>query len=150
MLGIFESISGKTALLKSYNNFDLLGDNKESNRSLDFPNSHSENCYCRFCRMHRTEMATATEEIIELRRTEDNYAEDVVTNEMSLTVVKDCSIFNKVPYFHVVTGSANDLTHDLLEGAFPYSHHGSLKCLIFDLSKLYTDRNLLTLLIIES
>lgn len=83
-------------------------------------------------------MATATEEKIELRRTEDNYAKDVLTNKLNLTGVKDWSIFNNVPHFHVVTGTSNDLTHDLLEGVHPYSNHGSLKCLIFDRGKLYS------------
>ena len=72
-------------------------------------------------------MHEAIEERVELLRTEANYNEDVETNNMTDTGVKTWSVWNSMPYFHVVHGTTNDLTHDLLEGSMPYCHHGALK-----------------------
>ncbi len=108
----------------------FLGDNKECNRSLDFPDSHSAIYLCRFCRIDKYEMYHTTDEKVELLRTEQNYNEDVETNNMTLTGVKSWSVFNSMPYFHVVRGTTNDLTHDLLEGSMPYCFHGAFKLLI--------------------
>lgn len=80
-------------------------------------------------------MSRKTVEEIELLRTEENYYQDVITNNMTETGVKTWSIFNTLPYFHVVNGTANDETHDLLEGVEPYSHKGALKLLIFNRGK---------------
>lgn len=74
-------------------------------------------------------MQLATEEIAELLRTEANYLEDVETNNMTLTGVKDWSIFN------------NESTHDLLEGVLPYSHREALSDLIFNRGMSYSKRN---------
>lgn len=67
-------------------------------------------------------MKLETEEKSEMLRTEKNYLQDVETNNMTLTGVKEWSIFNKVPYFHVVNGTTNDLPHDLLEGVLAYCY----------------------------
>lgn len=67
-------------------------------------------------------MCHEIEEKRELLRTEENYLQDAETNNMTLTGVKQWSIFNEVPYFHVVNGTANDLPHDLLEGVLPYCY----------------------------
>lgn len=80
--------------------------------------------------MDKHEMQQATEEKVELLRNEENYNQDVETNNMTQTGVKDWSIFNSMPYFHVVNGTANDVTHDLLEGSMPYCLRGGLRLLI--------------------
>lgn len=67
-------------------------------------------------------MKLATEENFELLRTEENYLQDVEINNMTATGVKKWSIFNKLPCFHVVNGTANDLPHDLLEGVLGYCY----------------------------
>lgn len=79
-----------------------------------------------------------TEEIVELLRTEENYFEDAETNNMTLTGVKDWSVFNAIPHYHVVNGSANDLTHDLLEGVLPYCLFCALVLLIFERGNRYS------------
>lgn len=93
-------------------------------------------------------MRQATEEKFELLRTEENYSLDVETNNMTQTGVKTWSIFNSVPYFHIVHGTANELTHDLMEGSMPYCHHGGLKLLMNE-GRYHTDR-ILTLLAINT
>lgn len=80
-------------------------------------------------------MRQATEEKVELLRTEENYNQDVQTNNMTQTGVKTWSIFNSVPHFHTIIGTTNDLTHDLMEGTNPYCFHGALKILIVDKSR---------------
>lgn len=82
-------------------------------------------------------MSTETEEKNEFLRTVDNYNEDVETNQMSHTGVKKWSIFNTIPYFHVVDGTLNDLAHDLLEGALAYSFKYALGYLVFDKGMCY-------------
>lgn len=67
-------------------------------------------------------MKLETEENVELLRTEENYLQDVERNNMTATGVKKWSIFNTLPCFHVVNGTANDLPHDLLEGVLCYSY----------------------------
>lgn len=88
-------------------------------------------------------MSQESEENVEFLRTEENYFQDVITNNMTLTGVKDWSVFNTMPHFHVVNGTANDGTHDLLEGVYPYCHKVILKYLIFDLGKSHTEINLM-------
>lgn len=80
--------------------------------------------------MSLAEMKRETEEKIELLRTEENYLQDAKTNNMTLTGVKEWSVFNTVPHFHVVTGTSNDLSHDLMEGGCPYCYKGVLLRLI--------------------
>lgn len=113
------------------------GDNKEVNRSLDFPNSHSAIHFCRHCRLDRYQMSRATEEDLSMRRTEDNYYEDVLTNNLTLTGIKAWSVFNTLPFFHVINGSQSDPVHDLLEGIYPYGHNNTLSSLILDHGRKY-------------
>lgn len=50
------------------------------------------------------------------RRNIKNYDEDVATNHMSSTGIKEYSHFNRIPHFHVTVGVSVDIAHDLLEG----------------------------------
>lgn len=77
-------------------------------------------------------MSRRTEEEIELLRTVENYYRYVMTNNMTQTGVSKWSVFNSIPYFHVVNGTGNDVIHDVLEGTEPYCYKGALKLLILD------------------
>lgn len=77
--------------------------------------------------MDKDEISQETEENFDLLRTEENYLQDVEARNMTETGVSNWSIFNTVPYFHVVNGTANDRTHDLFEGTLPYCHKVALK-----------------------
>lgn len=93
-------------------------------------------------------MSKETEEKVEMRRTEENYYQDRVTNNMTATGVKDWSVFNTIPHFHVVKGTSNDVAHDLLEGVLPYSHKSALQSLIFERGRSCTVRNVMIVTII--
>lgn len=111
----------------------LSGDNKESNAYLGFIRSFGRaGFYCRFCRMHRSEMQRVSVEIPEKRRNRQNYLEDVITNDQSKNGVAEYSPFNEIPLFHVTDSSAEDSTHIVDEGILHYCILPSLHYFIYD------------------
>lgn len=116
----------------------LLGDNKESNAYLGFVRQFTGNFYCRYCRMHRSEMQRASIEIPITLRNRQNYVEDVITNDQSRTGVAEYSLFNEIPLFHVTDSSAEDSTHIIDEGILHY-------CLLLSLHYFIYDRKYFTL-----
>lgn len=110
----------------------LLGDNKESNTVLSFVKGFRANHYCRYCRMHRTEMEQASSEISEKRRNRQNYFDDVLINDSSKTGVHEYSPFNEIPFFHVTDSSGEDNTHIVDLGILHYNFLPSLHYFIYE------------------
>lgn len=94
----------------------ILGDNKEMNTTLGFVRSFCANHYCRFCNKHRNNMRTEPTSDDRNRRNRDAYDEDVLMENTRITGVREYSVFNDIPFFHVTSSASADLTHDLQEG----------------------------------
>lgn len=110
----------------------ILGDNKESNISLGYIRSFNASYYCRYCRMHKRYMRKLTSENPEYRRNRQNYEEDVLVRDQSLTGVREYSPLNAVPHFHVTESSAEDTTHVVEEGICNYNVAEALYFLIYN------------------
>lgn len=94
----------------------LLGDNLGQNDVAGFTTSFVSNHCCRFCRIYKTDLHNQFKENEELLRNRNNYEKDILTNNVSKTGLKETSVLNKIPLFHVVESLGCDLTHDLSEG----------------------------------
>ena len=58
-------------------------------------------------------------EEIQLLRTQENFAQDLDTDDYSATGLKTNCILNSLPYYHVVDNVAFDIMHDFLGGILP-------------------------------
>lgn len=87
--------------------------------------------------MDKKEMEKALVEDPCLRRTKENYHEDVLANDPSATGVREYSILNDIPHFHVTENSAHDLTHTVEEGIVKYNLTEAFRHLIY-VEKLLT------------
>lgn len=94
----------------------LLGDNLGLNSMMGFVECFVANFYCRICKLHRDEMATADIDDKTKKRTKENYEKDIETNNPSLTGIKERSAWNNMRNFHVVNNLCVDIMHDLFEG----------------------------------
>lgn len=94
----------------------LLGDNLGINSILGFVESFRANYYCRFCKSSRIEMQEQEIENNAKLRNVINYDTDVKLKNFSLTGIKEDSIFNKIPSFHVTSNFCVDIAHDIFEG----------------------------------
>lgn len=103
-----------------------------TNTILSYIKNFSANYYCRFCRLHRKDMSKTTIEDPALRRNRQNYDEDVLMRDQSKTGVREYSIFNYLPHFHVTDSSAEDLTHNVDEGVCHYHLMEILYYFIYD------------------
>lgn len=83
---------------------------------MSFSGSMSGGFCCRICKMHYNDIKTEENSNNAIRRNVQNYDEDVATNSQAKTGIKEFSIFNTIPCFHVTEGLSVDLDHDLLEG----------------------------------
>jgi hypothetical protein len=104
----------------------LLGDNLGLNGILGYTQSFSAHHFCRVCRISKKQANTAAFDCSSLQRTQINYKNDVDLADVSETGIKEESVWNQVPGFHVTQNVAFDIMHDLLEGVCRY-----------DLSKIF-------------
>ena len=99
------------------------GDNLSINGYTGFVEGFTARFPCRFCRMPRADFTANIYDNPSLYRTIDNYNADVVTNNMTMTGVKENSCFNKLyesSGFHVTMNYVVDISHDILEGVGNY------------------------------
>jgi hypothetical protein len=94
----------------------ILGDNLGLNCILGFARSFSAIFFCRFCKMQLSETQHSCVENKLLQRTILNYQVDVELNDFAKTGVREESILNTIPSFHVVENFAVDIMHDMFEG----------------------------------
>ncbi|CAD6224836.1 GSCOCG00005577001-RA-CDS [Cotesia congregata] len=120
----------------------ITGDNLGLNGILGFVESFGvSKYYCRFCKMSRT---TCEEQFVEdenLIRNKKQYDSDLIINNISLTGIKEKSVWNKLHNFHVTTNSAVDISHDMFEGVCIDTlkmilHHFIFKEQLFDVDTL--------------
>lgn len=77
-------------------------------------------------------MRHVTVENLELRRTRQDYDDDVILHDKSKTGVNEYSVFNYVPHFHVTDSSSVDSTHNVDEGVLHYNFSEILSYFIYD------------------
>ena len=68
--------------------FQVLGDNLSIHGLLGYTMSFSANFYCRFCKGHRSVLQVQVAEDTNLLRNQDNYAADILVNNLSETGIK--------------------------------------------------------------
>ena len=99
----------------------IMGDNKGLNEITGFVEGFSANFPCRICRAPKHEIAEMLGEKADLMRTKDNYEQDVIANNMSVTGVKEKCIFTALRTFEMPTDVSVDPFHDLNEGVCHYT-----------------------------
>ncbi|KYN21786.1 hypothetical protein ALC57_05836 [Trachymyrmex cornetzi] len=87
------------------------------------------NYSCRMCKHHRNEIAALTSLDINKLRTVQNYANDVLLQDLSMTGIKEKCVWDDIPSFSFVQSITFDIMHDLLEGVCGYD----LALILFDL-----------------
>jgi len=117
--GIKISIAGQDCEIR-FVLVQILGDNLGLNSILGYTESFSANHYCRVCRVSKHDVGRLLVEDKSLFRNADNYAADLVTNNVSETGIKGDAIWNEIPNFHVTHNCACDIMHDLFEGVCNY------------------------------
>lgn len=108
----------------------ILGDNLGLNTLLGFAKGFNATYFCRFCKSTKTETESLTEEVESKTRTIKNYSEDVARNNVTNTGIHKDSLFNSLPWFHVVQNMSVDVMHDLPEGVCHYNMCHIIKHLI--------------------
>lgn len=83
---------------------------------LGFAESFVANFFCRFCKMHKKDCRESCFEKLSLIRNVNNYENDLLIDNLSLTGIKERSIFNEISNYHVVNNLTVDIMHDLAEG----------------------------------
>lgn len=87
----------------------VIGDNLGINTILGFVSSFSANFFCRFCKTIKTSTHTDCMLNMNLSRNSENYEEDVLLSDVSLTGVKENSILNSIQSFHVTSNFSVDV-----------------------------------------
>lgn len=97
----------------------FLGDNLGLNTALGFTASFNANYFCRLCKIHKMHSCFDFTERKDMFRTENDYINDVDAG-VENTGLNENSVWNVIPYFHVVYNFVADVMHDLLEGVLKY------------------------------
>lgn len=124
----------------------VIGDNLGINTILGFVSSFSAYYFCRFFKTIKT--STHKECILNMNliRNSENYEEDLLLSDVSLTGIKENSILNSIQSFHVTSNFSVDVMHDIFEGVCHYDMCHIIQKLLdmryFDLNKL-NDRKML-------
>lgn len=98
----------------------ILGDNLGLHSILGFSENFIARYPCRFCKCSKTECHSQLKQNDNCLRNLNNYNADVITNDSSLTGIKEMCTWNDVHSFSVVNNFSVDIMHDLLEGVFKY------------------------------
>lgn len=109
----------------------ICGDNLGIHSILGFTESFSANYSCRFCKAGKSLMKVMTVQDDSLLRNAENYRSDVVTNNLSMTGIKEESIWHQLSDFHVTSNFFVDIMHDIFEGVCIYDLSALLNTLIF-------------------
>lgn len=98
----------------------LIGDNLGIHGMCGFAESFTCNYPCHICRMKIEVIRTACIEDATLLRNVTNYQEDLDTNDLTKTGVKEICHWNRVSGFHVTENVSLEVMHDLLKGVCNY------------------------------
>lgn len=116
--GIELNLSGRKVQLY-FKLASILGDILGLHSLLGFVESFRANFACRFCKMNRVQRCLATVEDSFFLGSKNSYEEDLKTDDMSLTGIKNECIFHQLSDFHVVANMSVDIMHDLFEHVCP-------------------------------
>lgn len=97
----------------------LKGDNLGLNEALGFVTCFNANYYCRICEMPKAMCRVCSREIESYIRTKDSYNNAVSKLDLSQTHsmgITENSIWNELPWYHVVENIYLDELHDGSEG----------------------------------
>lgn len=118
--GIFvKTNDGKTKTIYFATEF-CTGDNLGINSVFGFVESFNACHYCKICRNSKQNMQVQCKDDVSYWRNPENYEQDIIKNNETLTGIKERSIFNNLKNFHVTLNSALDSMHDLAEGICHY------------------------------
>jgi len=117
--GIQMTINGKDYEIK-FVLVQILGDNLGLNSILGYTESFSANHFCRVCRVSKRSVGQLFTEDKCLLRNRENYAADLLTDNVSETGIKTNAIWNEISNFHVTKNCAFDIMHDLFEEVCSY------------------------------
>lgn len=116
----------------------IVGDNLGLNGILGFSKSFNCTFYCRLCKRSIEQMRGDCKEHENKFRNKKNYEDDVKIVPETLRIkksgVKEDSIFNSLPNFHVTENFSFDIMHDLLEGV---CHYDISKSLLYFIEKKF-------------
>lgn len=98
----------------------IVGDNLGVNGVLDWVECFRANHFCRVCKRARIQTESDCKEYPNYFRSEENYEEDLLLDDVSRTGLKARTIFNNIPSFHAVNNFYFDVMHDVLEGVALY------------------------------
>jgi len=104
----------------------ILGDNLGLHSMLGFSESFMANFPCRFCKSSKFDCNYSVICDSTKSRNEENYLQDLTTNNLSLTGINEECVWNQVNGFHAVHNYSVDLMHDILEGVCSYDICGIL------------------------
>lgn len=119
----------------------IIGDNLGLNKILGFTESFSSTFFCRFCKCPKNISAGLSTQNDDLLRTVNDYNDDLIINNVSLTGIKEPCVWNSLKTFHATNNLAVDLMHDLLEGVCNHELSLVIYQFIF-VNKYFTLQNL--------
>ncbi|XP_050063305.1 uncharacterized protein LOC126552640 [Aphis gossypii] len=117
----------------------ILGDNLGLHSILGFVESFVAKYPCRFCKTPKNECQIQTKQDNDNLRNPINYSDDVITDDVSRTGIKELCVWNDVESFDVTSNFSVDIMHDMLEGVCKYDVGFLLKELIFNLKYFSID-----------
>ncbi|XP_072759388.1 uncharacterized protein [Anoplolepis gracilipes] len=98
----------------------LLGDNLRIHSICGLSESFNANYPCRMCKHHRNDIVSLITLDTNKLRTIQNYAEDVLLQNLNMTGIKEKCVWEAIPSFSFIQGISFDIMHDLLEGVCGY------------------------------
>lgn len=98
----------------------ILGDNLGQHAVTGFVESFNADYYCRFCKEHKNIMKRQLRENVLALRNRINYEEDVLSNNVSQTGIKNRCIWHILNSYHVTENLVCDLMHNFFEGVCHY------------------------------
>lgn len=118
----------------------IIGDNKGVNGITGFTECFVARYFCRICRVFRDITRFQLREDLEALRNPENYARDVLLNDVKLSGIKRDCVWNELDSYHCTVNVSLDIMHDFYEGICHYSLSIMLLTLIdehyFDLDTL--------------
>lgn len=120
--------------------FAIIGDNLGLNSMLGFVESFNSFHYCRLCKSHKKDMSKNTLEDNLTLRTRANYEQDLQLDDVSLTGIKENSVWNKLLNFNVTENYSVDIMYDLLEGVCHYDLTQILQRFIYEYKLFSLDK----------
>lgn len=98
----------------------IFGVNLGIHSKLGFSESFMANFPCRFCKCSKFDCNYSVTYNNNNLRNEENYLQDLITNNVSETGIKEPCVWNQINGFHAVYNYSVDLMHDVLEGVCSY------------------------------